>query len=146
MVFVIVGNPKGIVSCHHEKLLLIDPEIPKRCVAFTGGFDIARGRFDQPLHQPPQSYLHLTSLFKTQTSDGKPQRYGDSTIQPLLRQIRFLWHDVQVMIQGPATRQLHLHFAQRWMHAFTRDTLLTKYLELPTFTNEGTVSKNYYFN
>jgi phosphatidylserine/phosphatidylglycerophosphate/cardiolipin synthase-like enzyme len=50
IVFIIVGNPKGLVSCHHEKLVLIDAETPNRCVAFIGGFDMARGRFDQPLH------------------------------------------------------------------------------------------------
>lgn len=36
IIFVIVKGPKGIVSCHHEKLLLIDAEYPNRTVAFIG--------------------------------------------------------------------------------------------------------------
>jgi len=32
----LVGNPKGVVSSHHEKLVLIDAEYNNRCVAFTG--------------------------------------------------------------------------------------------------------------
>lgn len=46
----IVGNPKGMVSCHHEKIVMIDGQQPDRAVAFIGGFDIARGRFDDPAH------------------------------------------------------------------------------------------------
>jgi hypothetical protein len=38
IIFILVGNPKGVVSCHHEKLVLIDAEYSNRCVAFTGVF------------------------------------------------------------------------------------------------------------
>ena len=50
---VIVGNPKGVYSSHHEKLVLIDGECPDHALAFVGGFDMARGRYDQPAHVPP---------------------------------------------------------------------------------------------
>lgn len=33
---IITGNPKGFISCHHEKLVLIDPECPANSFAFTG--------------------------------------------------------------------------------------------------------------
>ena len=36
MVVIIAGNPKGIYSAHHEKLVLIDSECPPHTVAFTG--------------------------------------------------------------------------------------------------------------
>merc|ERR1712224_979692 len=51
IVVIIAGNPRGLISCHHEKLLLIDPECSNNCMAFTGGFDVARGRYDQPEHK-----------------------------------------------------------------------------------------------
>jgi phosphatidylserine/phosphatidylglycerophosphate/cardiolipin synthase-like enzyme len=144
IVFIIVGNPKGIlffiklklglVSCHHEKLLLIDAELPNRCVAFMGGFDMARGRFDQPLHLPPLPLWDFSNILSQ-----KPGRYGDSTIQPFFRNIRFLWHDNQIFIRGPATRVFHLHFVQRWSHAFTGDNHGVRIRALPIFTNGGQV-------
>ena len=36
IVIIIVGNPRGLISCHHEKLLLIDSECPLHTVALTG--------------------------------------------------------------------------------------------------------------
>jgi hypothetical protein len=36
IVVIIAGNPKGIYSAHHEKLVLIDAECPPHTVAFTG--------------------------------------------------------------------------------------------------------------
>lgn len=54
IIIIIAGNPQGLISSHHEKLVLIDPECPNNTYAFTGGFDIARGRFDQPLHLVPR--------------------------------------------------------------------------------------------
>ncbi|KAL0487482.1 phospholipase D [Acrasis kona] len=132
IIFIIVGNPKGLVSCHHEKLVLIDAELPNRCISFIGGFDMARGRFDQPLHQPPLPLWDFSNIL-SQT----PGRYGDYTIQPLLRNIRFLWHDNQIMIRGSATRVFHLHFAQRWTHAFTGDCHQVRHLQLPNYKELG---------
>lgn len=51
IIVVIVGSPVGLyLASHHEKLLLIDAECSEHAVAFVGGFDIAKGRFDQPNH------------------------------------------------------------------------------------------------
>lgn len=120
IVVVIVGNPLGPVSCHHEKLLLIDAECSQHAFAYLGGFDIARGRFDQPLHLVPQPF------YSRGRSSGTQRRYGDASIQPFLKRIRFLWHDIQIMVRGPAAQQLHLHFAQRWKHAFSWDISKTR--------------------
>jgi phosphatidylserine/phosphatidylglycerophosphate/cardiolipin synthase-like enzyme len=114
IVIVIVGNPRGVLSSHHEKLLLIDAECSgDHGTAFIGGFDIARGRYDQPLHQIPKPYFEL---YPPQQS---APRYTGPEVQPVLRRIRFLWHDVQVMLQGPIVQSMHLHFAQRWIYAFS---------------------------
>jgi phosphatidylserine/phosphatidylglycerophosphate/cardiolipin synthase-like enzyme len=143
IIIVIAGNPKGIISTHHEKLLLIDPECPKHTVAFTGGFDIARGRFDQSAHLVPLPYRaldlnNIKGVFKGVSEEkrmqaielapglAREQRYSGRTIQALLPPIRFLWHDIQLLIYGPATRLLQLHFAQRWTYAFSQNPNLTK--------------------
>ncbi|EFA81758.1 phospholipase D [Heterostelium album PN500] len=134
---VIAGNPQGILSSHHEKLVLVDAECPDHCIAFTGGFDIARGRYDQPLHQIPRPYL-LNTLLNSPTTEQqkrqqstKPPRYSGSNIQPVLRQIRFLWHDIQISLRGDSAQYLKLHFNQRWIHAFTQNVLLTRSKTIP---------------
>ncbi|EGG14021.1 phospholipase D [Cavenderia fasciculata] len=140
---IIAGNPEGILSSHHEKLVLIDSECPENCVALTGGFDMARGRYDQPLHQIPKQirYLPTTKDEKLGNSTSsssnssnssptnnlnRPIRYTGTNIQPVLPQIRFLWHDIQILLRGPSTQQLRLHFIQRWVHAFTNNISLTR--------------------
>lgn len=40
--------------------------------------------------------------------------------------LRVSWHDTQLLIRGPATQHFHLHFLQRWNHAFTRDISHTR--------------------
>ncbi|KAL6074701.1 phospholipase D, variant 3 [Balamuthia mandrillaris] len=56
VIVIIAGNPKGLYSCHHEKLVLIDAQCPEHAIAFTGGFDMARGRYDTPSHTPPRPF------------------------------------------------------------------------------------------
>ena len=36
IVLIIVGNPKGLISSHHEKLLMADAECPAHTIACTG--------------------------------------------------------------------------------------------------------------
>jgi phospholipase D1/2 len=118
IVVVIVGNPRGVLSSHHEKLLLVDADCAAgHATAFVGGFDIARGRYDQPLHQIPVPYFELNPPPKIQA------RFTGPAVQPVLRRIRFLWHDVQVQLTGGTILDhLYLHFAQRWIFAFSGST------------------------
>jgi len=46
--------------------------------------------------------------------------------EPLIAGMRILWHDLHLLITGPATQNLRLHFAQRWIYAFSRNTPLTR--------------------
>jgi phosphatidylserine/phosphatidylglycerophosphate/cardiolipin synthase-like enzyme len=103
-----------VLSSHHEKLVLVDAQCPRHAVGFVGGFDIARGRYDQPLHQIPLPYFELNRPPRGTV----PPRFTGPEVQPLVRGIRFLWHDVQLELAGPCVQQLQLHFAQRWKHAF----------------------------
>lgn len=112
IIVIIAGNPRGLVSCHHEKLFLIDAECPAHTVAFTGGFDVAKGRYDGPGHM-------LASTYKSAGGDaaGVPEH---------VKRAQLLWHDLQVMVRGPATQHLRLHFIQRWAHSFTRANSKTR--------------------
>ena len=155
IVFVIVGNPSGVLSSHHEKLVLIDPECSSdHGTAFVGGFDIARGRYDQSSHLIPQPYYELNNSNNNNNNNNSSSSNDvDSSESSALEvhRIRFLWHDVQVMLQGiistvsplvsvifslfdfigPVLQKLHLHFAQRWKYAFTNDIESTKLHVLP---------------
>jgi phosphatidylserine/phosphatidylglycerophosphate/cardiolipin synthase-like enzyme len=78
---------------HHMKLVVLrHPGRPDRDVAFIGGIDLCHSRRDDAAHH------------------GDPQRqpmaavYGD----------RPPWHDVQLMISGPAVGDLETVFRERW--------------------------------
>lgn len=73
-------------ACHHQKLVLIDGSL-----AFCGGFDLTTGRWDTPEHRPVN-----------------PARRGpnDDEYPP--------WHDVQMMVDGPAARSLYEIACRRW--------------------------------
>ena len=146
IVVIVAGNPQGLISSHHEKLVLIDPECPSHTVAFTGGFDIARGRYDQPAHLVPlpgKKKLRDAIYKKEMESSQKEERYSHPSIQPVWRSIRFLWHDLQLFIKGPATRSLMLHFVQRWTHCFDPNPLRTRSISLLPLTASSTCSRSH---
>lgn len=76
-------------SCHHQKLVTIDGNL-----AFCGGFDLTTGRWDTPAHQPADP--------RRCKRDGEPY-------PP--------WHDVQMMVDGPAARDLYEIACRRWREA-----------------------------
>lgn len=80
--------------------------------------------------QPPLPVWDFSSILNKEEDS---RALSDSAVQPWLRNIRFLWHDQQAMIRGPATRSFHLHFVQRWIHAFTSDNHAVRKLQLPHF-------------
>jgi phosphatidylserine/phosphatidylglycerophosphate/cardiolipin synthase-like enzyme len=78
---------------HHMKLVVLrHASRPEQDVAFVGGIDLCHGRRDDASHR------------------GDPQRqpmaavYGD----------RPPWHDVQLMISGPAVADVETVFRERW--------------------------------
>jgi phosphatidylserine/phosphatidylglycerophosphate/cardiolipin synthase-like enzyme len=78
---------------HHMKLVVLrHASRPERDVAFVGGIDLCHSRRDDAAHH------------------GDPQRqpmaavYGD----------RPPWHDVQLMISGPAVADVETVFRERW--------------------------------
>src|SRR4051794_12744572 len=78
---------------HHQKFVVLrHPSRPERDVAFVGGIDLCHSRRDDAEHL------------------GAPQpqpmarQYGDSPP----------WHDIQLMIRGPAVGDVETVFRERW--------------------------------
>jgi phosphatidylserine/phosphatidylglycerophosphate/cardiolipin synthase-like enzyme/uncharacterized membrane protein YdjX (TVP38/TMEM64 family) len=83
-------HPMG--GSHHQKVVVLDD-----AVAFCGGLDLTRARWDTPAHRP-----------------GDPRRdEGDGPSDP--------HHDVQVMVGGPAARALGELARSRWRRACDRE-------------------------
>jgi phosphatidylserine/phosphatidylglycerophosphate/cardiolipin synthase-like enzyme len=78
---------------HHQKFVVLrHPNRPERDVAFVGGIDLGHSRRDDATHA------------------GDPQR------QPMAKVYgeRPPWHDVQLMIVGPAVGDVEAVFRERW--------------------------------
>jgi phosphatidylserine/phosphatidylglycerophosphate/cardiolipin synthase-like enzyme len=78
---------------HHQKFVVLrHPDRPELDVAFVGGIDLCHSRRDSADHE------------------GDPQRqpmakvYGD----------RPPWHDIQLMLRGPAVADVETTFRERW--------------------------------
>lgn len=84
------NHPVG--ASHHQKVVVIDDR-----VAFVGGLDITRCRWDTPEHAPDDP--------RRTDVDGKP--YGP-------------FHDVQMIVEGPVAQSLGELARTRWLRATGR--------------------------
>jgi phosphatidylserine/phosphatidylglycerophosphate/cardiolipin synthase-like enzyme/uncharacterized membrane protein YdjX (TVP38/TMEM64 family) len=80
-------HPVG--ACHHQKLVVIDDAL-----AFAGGIDVTLRRWDTPDHRPGDE----------RRVDAWGRAYPP-------------WHDVQLVVDGPAARALAELARQRWRRA-----------------------------
>lgn len=81
-------HPTG--ACHHQKIVVVDDQ-----VAFAGGLDLTLGRWDTPQHAP------CDPRRRDLESEPVPQPY----------------HDIQMMVSGPAAAALGDLARERWRHA-----------------------------
>ncbi|HEU4853953.1 MAG TPA: VTT domain-containing protein [Nitrosospira sp.] len=81
-------HPTG--ACHHQKIVVVDDQ-----VAFAGGLDLTTGRWDTPEHLPCD-----------------PRR-RDLETEPIPQP----YHDIQMMVSGPAAAALGQVARDRWFHA-----------------------------
>jgi phosphatidylserine/phosphatidylglycerophosphate/cardiolipin synthase-like enzyme len=86
-------------SAHHEKLIIVDSEI-----AFCGGIELSRGKWDTSRHAYESSLRDLGS-------------------EP--------WHDIGILVRGPVVADLEYHFYQRWHYAQTKDANKAQKLTFP---------------
>lgn len=77
------NHPTG--ACHHEKLVILDGTL-----AFVGGIDLARSRWDDRSHD-------LANPLRTEV--GEPQKP---------------YHDVMAAVVGPIVQHLEERFLNRW--------------------------------
>lgn len=89
-------HPVG--ASHHQKLVVVDDQ-----VAFTGGIDITRCRWDTSLHEPSDPDRH--------DADGNP--YAP-------------FHDVEAIVEGPVAHALGDLARCRWERATQRKIKPTK--------------------
>lgn len=80
-------HPRG--ASHHQKLVVIDDRL-----AFVGGLDLTRSRWDTPAHSPDDS--------RRRDANGVP--YGP-------------FHDVQVMFDGEAAATIGALARERWQRS-----------------------------
>ena len=84
-----LDNQHPIGASHHQKVVVIDNQL-----AFTGGLDLTRGRWDTPEHH---------------SIDKRRKRVDGSVGRP--------YHDVQIAIAGEAASVLHDLSRERWRRA-----------------------------
>jgi phosphatidylserine/phosphatidylglycerophosphate/cardiolipin synthase-like enzyme len=78
---------------HHQKLVvLLHHRVAVPDIAFEGGIDLCHGRHDDAVHGGDRQSIALDA------------RYGD----------RPPWHDVQLLVRGPAVGDLEFTFRERW--------------------------------
>src|SRR5215203_227466 len=81
------------LGSHHQKLVVLrHDEAPEKDVAFVGGIDLCYSRRDDAEHRGDPQGLPMASA------------YGPNPP----------WHDVQLMIRGPAVSVLDTVFRERW--------------------------------
>ncbi len=81
------SHPPG--ASHHQKIVTVD-----QSVAFVGGFDLSKWRWDTPVHDPDDT--------RRTDPDGDPY-------PP--------FHDLQFMVSGPVVKDLNDLFSRRWQDA-----------------------------
>lgn len=100
---------------HHEKIVAVDG-----AVACVGGLDLCFGRWDT--HNFPLADVHPTdfgrSLFPGQDyNNARVQDFQHvdqwvSNQQSRLDTARMPWHDVHLMLRGPAVMDVCQHFVE----------------------------------
>lgn len=77
---------------HHQKMVVFRRHPPRDDLAFVGGIDLSHGRHDGSSHDGDSQVIELDP------------RYGP----------RPAWHDVHLLVRGPAVDDLDFTFRERW--------------------------------
>ena len=98
----------GLVFSHHQKTLICDKYVPEKkkrsIVAFVGGLDLTKGRYDSPSH----------SLFSTLETYHKDEVYSSRPLENKKLGPRQPWHDIHAMIEGKCAYDILQNFEERW--------------------------------
>lgn len=111
-------------ACHHQKIVVIDDEI-----AFSGGMDIAVNRWDRREH-------HIE----------EPARCDPGGMAHAHEHIHFSpYHDIMLMVAGPAARALGEWVRERWRIATGQEPIELDYSEHPGLPETWPDSKTVHF-
>jgi phosphatidylserine/phosphatidylglycerophosphate/cardiolipin synthase-like enzyme/uncharacterized membrane protein YdjX (TVP38/TMEM64 family) len=105
-------HPAG--ACHHQKVVVVDDR-----VAFVGGLDLTRGRWDTTEHLPRDA--------------RRKDLEGDSVPQP--------YHDIQMIVEGPVAAAAGDLARDRWRLA-TGETLSPPLAGSPDSTRDASPGWN----
>ncbi|GLU05735.1 hypothetical protein SLE2022_228160 [Rubroshorea leprosula] len=100
----------GTIYTHHQKTVIVDADAGhyrRKIIAFVGGLDLCRGRYDTPKH----------SLFRTLETVHKDDFRNTSLTEPGVGCPREPWHDLHCQIDGPAAYDILTNFEDRWLKA-----------------------------
>eukprot|EP01097_Dermamoeba_algensis_P008446 TRINITY_DN5641_c0_g1_i10.p1 TRINITY_DN5641_c0_g1~~TRINITY_DN5641_c0_g1_i10.p1 ORF type:complete len:765 (-),score=221.57 TRINITY_DN5641_c0_g1_i10:921-3182(-) len=101
---------------HHDKILVVDSDI-----AFIGGLDLCFGRWDNNDHRLIDD-CHLKTTWPGKDFANNTRQEIYDVDKPFVDQFdrtsmhRMPWHDIQVMLDGLAARDVAASFIQRWNH------------------------------
>ncbi|CAH2071316.1 unnamed protein product [Thlaspi arvense] len=98
------------IYTHHQKTVIVDAYAAnnrRKIIAFVGGLDMCKGRFDTPKH-------HLFRTLKTLHKDDFHNANVETTANEGPRQP---WHDMHSKIDGPAAYDVLTNFEERWLKA-----------------------------
>lgn len=99
----IVNELSEVAWSHHQKVIIADRE-GGDLVAYFGGIDLARGRFDTPDHE----------LFNTLSGEHQGDFHNGYIEVDENQGPREPWHDIHARVTGHAALDLLRNFEERW--------------------------------
>ncbi|XP_057516724.1 phospholipase D gamma 1-like [Amaranthus tricolor] len=103
----------GAIYTHHQKTVILDADAgqhKRKLIAFIGGLDLCKGRYDTPEH----------SLFRTLQTVHKDDYHNPNFVGPTTGCPREPWHDLHCQVDGPATYDILTNFEERWLKSSRR--------------------------
>ncbi|KAL9227407.1 hypothetical protein vseg_003096 [Gypsophila vaccaria] len=103
----------GAIYTHHQKTVILDADASngrRKIIAFVGGLDLCKGRYDTPEHP----------LFRTLETYHKDDYHNPNLVGSSNGCPREPWHDLHSLIDGPAAYDVLANFQERWLKATRR--------------------------
>uniref|UniRef100_A0A803L8W6 Phospholipase D n=1 Tax=Chenopodium quinoa TaxID=63459 RepID=A0A803L8W6_CHEQI len=103
----------GAIYTHHQKTVIVDAdagEHKRKLIAFVGGLDLCKGRYDTPEH----------SLFRTLQTVHDDDYHNPNIAGSMNGCPRESWHDLHCQIDGPTVYDILTNFQERWLKSSPR--------------------------
>ncbi|KAG6418851.1 hypothetical protein SASPL_121057 [Salvia splendens] len=101
------------IYTHHQKSVIVDAvagDNRRKIIAFVGGLDLCKGRYDTPQHP----------IFSTLLSIHKDDYHNPNFVGPTVGCPREAWHDLHCRFDGQAACDILRNFEERWLKASKR--------------------------